>query len=142
MIDITVEVPRIAMEWLRTPFAFNCCCKGKGVDCARFITAVFKEAGLIPEGYHPPPEHGNWIYGKDVNERFFAEEILQYAYEIPFNERQAGDVVSFYWKGIESHLAILKTAKIVIHAVRDKAVLMHHLSAFMDKFCAVYRVKT
>lgn len=39
-------VVRVALTWERTPFEYNACVKGVGVDCGRYPAAVFNEAGI------------------------------------------------------------------------------------------------
>ena len=140
--EVKIEIPRIAKEWLHTPFVMNACCKGKGVDCARFVAGVFKEAGLISKGYNPPPEHNDWVYGKDVNPDTFVNELLRFGDRISFEDREPGDVISFYWMGIESHLGIIiERVTHMIHSVRGKEVIMHPIRIFMPNFCSVYRIR-
>ena len=136
------EIVIIAKEWLRTPYVRNTGIKGKGTDCARFIIGVFKELGLINKGYEPPIEEANWVLGKDVDKDMLINEIKKYAYEIPHEEKQAGDIATFYGEGIESHLAILVDERTIIHAVRGHGVLMHLLKSFSHRLCGIYRIKT
>lgn len=138
--DIQKEIPVLAKDWLKTPFKRNCCCKGKGVDCARFVIGVFKEAGIVSPGYYPPVEEANWTW-KDGNEELFIKEIEKFADKVEYDDRKAGDIVSFKGNGKESHLAILIDDRTIIHAVRGQGVLMHLLKSFMNKFYAVYRVR-
>ena len=134
-------IPKIALEWLHTPFHMNACVKGKGVDCVRFVVGVFKEAGLIPVWYEPPPEHADWFLGKKVDKQLFVRHIKRFGNKINFENRRPGDVFSYFVAETESHLAILLKDDYVIHAVRGKEVLKTRMRALKASFCAVYRIK-
>lgn len=53
-------VIREALTWQRTPFMWEACVKGVGVDCGRFLAAVYNAAGVksieIPKLPHLPPQ--------------------------------------------------------------------------------------
>jgi len=79
----------------------------KGADCANFGITPYKLAGLINEGLRIPHQHKDWMLGKDINPFIFREFILQFAEEVPFDDRKPADMVSFLWQGIESHVGII-----------------------------------
>lgn len=135
---LTEDVPAIALEWVGTPYVYGAKVKGKGVDCARFIIAVFQEAGLIPRGYKPPHQHKDWLYGKNVKADVFVREIVKYGRKIEYQNRRPGDVVSFLYNGIESHLGIIVDDDCIVHAVDKQQVKKVRLRSYSN-LCSVYR---
>lgn len=79
----------------------------KGSDCANFGIAPYKQAGLIDAGIKIPHQHKDWMLGKDINPYMFREFILQFAKEVPFDQRESGDLVTFLYRGVESHVGII-----------------------------------
>jgi cell wall-associated NlpC family hydrolase len=140
MIATGDRIASIADEWIATPFIFGACRKGAGVDCARFVVAVMKEAGLIPPGYQPPKAYADWIYGKKVDKETFIREIVRYCDRVEYDQRQTGDVVSFMFNGIESHIGILTADGCIIHAAQDREVIKTRLKN-MRNIRAVYRIR-
>ena len=140
MDDTQKRICDIAETWLGTPFVYGACRKGCGVDCAKFILGVFKEAGLLEQGVYPPHQHKDWNAGKNVNPDTFMNEILKYGNKIPFDERQPGDVISFIYRNVESHLAILVEDDCIIHAHDGREVIKKRLRSFSN-VCSVYRIK-
>ena len=140
MDDNQKKICDIAKTWLGTPFVYGACRKGSGVDCAKLILGVFKEAQLLDNGVHPPHQHRDWNAGKNVNPDVFKNEILKYADKIPFDERQPGDVISFIYRKVESHLAILIEDDCIIHAYQGREVIKKRLRSF-GNICSVYRIR-
>jgi len=138
--DVQIVVPQIARTWLGTPYHQNTCMKGKGVDCARFLTAIFQEAGLIPLSYQPPPEHRDWIHGKDVDTKQFMRDLLRFGHRVKFDERVPGDVISFTYNGVESHVGVLVENDHIIHACNVSEVMEHPLRAFLSCIEFTYRI--
>jgi hypothetical protein len=68
-----------ARTWERTPYEMNQCCKSAGVDCARFIYAVYRHCGLIQE-----EQIG--IFGGDwschVKEEIYVFRMLRHAVKV------------------------------------------------------------
>ena len=138
--DKLKKVSDIAETWVGTPYKYGVKVKGRGIDCARLILSVFQEAGLIPEGFKPPHQHKDWTLGKDVKEDVFSNHILKYGEKINYDDRQEGDVVSFIFNGIESHLAILVKDDFIIHAKTGEGVKKQRFKQYKN-VCAIYRIK-
>ena len=138
--DIKKKVCDIAESWIGTPYKYGVKVKGKGVDCARFILSVYQEAGLIPVGFHPPHQHKDWVLGKNVNRNAFSDEILKYGEKVEYDDRQAGDVASFLYNGIESHLGIIVEDDFIIHAKTGEGVKKQKFTLYKN-VCGIYRLK-
>jgi len=130
-----------ALSWLHTPYRYGACMKGRGVDCARLILTCFKKADKIPKGYEPPHQHRDWIMGKNIDPETFTRCLLLFAKRISTDLIQKGDVLSFKYIGIESHLGIVVDNENFIHAVTGKCVMIHPIKTFRKKIVAVYRAK-
>jgi len=144
-IAIDVKSPtiiEIAESWIGTPFIYGACQKGRGVDCAKFIYSVFKEYGAIDTDDLPPHLPANWNCGKigKENPDIFKKQLLRYGKIVPFVDRQPGDVISFLYHGVESHVGVLTEDECIIHAVSGKRVMKQRLRSY-NNVCAVYRLK-
>lgn len=137
--EMLATIPEIAESWEGTPYIYGACVKGKGVDCARFIMAVYQKAGFVPPGYRTPHQHREWHYGKHVDKDVFVREILKFSHKISPDDIQPGDVISFLYNGIESHLAIVVGDGCIIHAVSGSRVKKQLLRT-LNNICSVYRV--
>jgi cell wall-associated NlpC family hydrolase len=90
-----------ARKWLNTPWQHNQKLIGHGVDCVRFIEAVFKDSLGFEFGdincYAKMPE------GDEI--LIFLQSI-QYLKQIPLTEISAGDLLLFSFGKIPYHLGI------------------------------------
>jgi len=137
--DLITVIVREAHEWLGTKFVYGGKVKGRGVDCAEFAVRPFKAAGLIHESINIPRQHADWLLAKKIdNPYFFRDYIMTFADKIDFNDRRPGDLISFTYIGIESHVGILIEKDMMIHAVMNSRVRKARLSK-MNNICSVYR---
>lgn len=134
-----------ATAWVGTRFVYGARRKGKGVDCAKMVLGIFKDEGAIPVGVEPPHLSPGWIYGRMAlpeNHRYdFRDFLRKWGNELPFGERHPADVISFYWNGVESHVAILVHDDCVIHADAIKGRVVRQRLSCLRSVCAVYRLK-
>jgi len=135
------EIAKEAETWIGTPYRYGCAYKKKGADCVRYIVAVLKKLKCIGRGYQPPPQHRDWIMGKEVDTTVFVREIKKFATEVDKNDRQMGDVVTFFYGGVESHMAFLVDNDCIVHAVSGRKVMKHPLKSFYKNIASVYRIK-
>jgi len=103
-----------ATKWLRTPFHDDAKRLGVGVDCARFIEAVFQGIGIKLEDF--PPYSPQWHLNRD--QELFAEHVLKYCDEIPAEAVRPGDIVLWRFGRCYSHGAIYCGRGEVIHAMK------------------------
>lgn len=98
------RVDAVAREWIGTPFHDLGEVKGAGVDCAKLLKCVFRDAGLIPdigiENY--APQH--FLHQKE--ERFLAW-VTCFAREIAPEAVKHGDVVLYHVGHVFAHGAIV-----------------------------------
>jgi len=133
------NIVEIAESWIGTPYQYGSMQKGKGVDCAKFVYAVCREAGVVPEGDPPPHMPPGWAQVPKTRVEYdnFSKQILRYGYKIPINERKPGDFVTFIYNGVESHIGVIAEDDCVIHAVSEKKVKKQRLS--LKNVCNIYR---
>lgn len=99
-------IDRIAREWIGTPFADMGEVKGPdgGVDCAKLLKCVFREAGQIEdikvETYSPQ----HFMHQK--TERFLGW-VERFAHEVAINQVRHGDVVLYHIGHVYAHGAIV-----------------------------------
>jgi len=101
------EIVKNAMSGLDARYVNGGVESYKGSDCANFAINPFKQVGLIDDRVKIPHQHKDWMLGKDINPFLFREYILQFAFEVPFDSRQTGDLVTFLYRNIESHVGII-----------------------------------
>jgi cell wall-associated NlpC family hydrolase len=98
------DVLAIARSWLATPFVDGASVRGAGADCARFIEAVYKEAGLIPASYAPPAYTPQ--LGLHQKRELYLEELAKVARKFS-GPPLAGDIAVFKHANIYWHSAIV-----------------------------------
>jgi cell wall-associated NlpC family hydrolase len=108
-------VAKIADSWIGTPYRPNHCLKGRagGVDCARLIAAVYKEAGVFDAGVPPvyPADAVNHPEWKDK----LASELAKYALDVTgkgiygdeHGNPPPGDIIVFLFRRGYSHCGIV-----------------------------------
>jgi len=69
----------------------------------------------------------------------FVRELKKYCGRIQYDDRRAGDIVSFFFNGIESHVGIITASDMVVHAAQDREVIITALK-HMRNICALYRI--
>ena len=143
-ITIQDRIVEEAYSWLGTPYHQGCCIKGinGGISCGDLPVDIFKVMGFIPKSFKLPYIYKDWHRGlkKNVPEDLFRNIILKFGYEISFKERCRGDVITFKYNNIESHIAIIVEDDCIIHAVSGKGVKKQRLRNYKN-ICSVYRVK-
>lgn len=131
-----------ALSLIDTPYRWNSVQPYEGSHCAMFGLTPYKLTGLIDDNVKLPVHHRDWMLGKDVDPNEFRDFIMQFAVEIPFDDRQSGDLVSFIFRGIESHVGILlrRDPDHIIHNPSGEAVKVQRL-AQIPSLKSVYRHK-
>jgi len=135
------DIGIIAESWIGTPYRYGGAHKQKGVDCVRFITSVFKEAGILRKGYQPPKQHRDWMFGKKIDKDYFKNELLKFCNIENITDRKEDDVISFFYDGVESHLGIIVEDDNVIHAPSGRKVMKHPFKMLKTKAVNIYRAK-
>jgi len=132
----------IAYTWMNTPYIQGARQKNRGIDCGNLVLAVFQEAGLIQNNYRLPYIYKDWHRGKlkDVDVNLFKNILLKFSDIIPFEKHGRGDVVSFFYNKIESHVAVIVDDDCIIHAVSNHGVKKQRLRNY-GNVCAIYRIK-
>ncbi len=107
-----------AMSWLGTPYMHHQSCKGHGADCVGFVYGVYKAVGLIPADWKPPAYSRQWHLHQ--NEELLVEGVLRLGgWELAIDQALPGDVVTFQYGKVASHVAIALPDQRVIHAHMD-----------------------
>jgi cell wall-associated NlpC family hydrolase len=106
-----------ARQWIGTPWRHNQKCKGHGVDCVRFIEAVFKDDlgyqfGNIDKYARIPEDDALLMFLEDNG-------LLK---QIPLTDIQSGDLLLFRLGEIPYHLGISNGTG-MIHADSNHGVI-------------------
>jgi cell wall-associated NlpC family hydrolase len=104
-------VIREALTWRQTPFQWECCIKRVGVDCARFIAAVFVNAGVKYIDIENFPKFpSNWYLHRQLDDKdLLLDEFKKYAVEYDLAEHtpMPGDVLLVKRGRSSAHSAIV-----------------------------------
>ena len=99
-------VDRVAREWIGTPFHDLGEVKGPkgGVDCAKLLKCVYRDAGVIPDFEIDPysPQH----FQHSPEEKFIGY-VIRFAHEIERERVQTGDVALYKIGKAYAHGAIV-----------------------------------
>lgn len=119
--DVVAE----AMTWLRTPHEHGQCVKGAGVDCGRFLIAVFQACDVVP-----PIEPGAYPYDYHLhrNEERYLPLVESVAHRI-HDEPKPGDIALFKFGRVISHGAIMLEPPDFIHTHVYQGVVLDSLEA-------------
>jgi cell wall-associated NlpC family hydrolase len=141
-ITIQDKLITIAESWMNTPYIQGARQKNRGIDCGNLILAIFQEAGLVNPLVKLPYLYKDWHRGKveNIDKNFFRNILLKFADIISFDEHDRGDVISFFYNNIESHVAVIVEDDCIIHAVSNHGVKKQRLKNYRN-VCAVYRIK-
>jgi NlpC/P60 family putative phage cell wall peptidase len=104
-----------ARLWIRTPYVHQASVRGAGCDCLGLLRGVWRGIyGTEPE--LPPPYCADWAEAS--GQETLAEAARRYLIEIPQEEREAGDILLFRWRGHlpAKHCAIATSATSMVHA--------------------------
>ena len=120
------QIWREALTWISTPYHDLACRKSVGVDCGQFIIGVAKELGVLPFTWRCPP----YAPERHLHSRIDLMSGLLEACgctPVAWEDRQAGDVLTFRFGLVVSHAAFLLPAGDLVHAVVDKGVVRQPL---------------
>lgn len=110
------SVIEAARGWILTPFHMNACLKGAGVDCGRFIAAVYEEAGVLPH-YEVEQIPGDWYQHTD--DEWYIRTVLRVLREV--DAPGPGDTALFKIGRVYGHAALVTAWPEVIHVCRTGA---------------------
>ena len=103
-----------AVQWLDTPYHHQARLKGIGVDCAQFVAAVYED--ISGKTINTPVYSPEWhLHNKQ-------EKLLDILISFGCKEKdymEPGDILTFKFGRVNSHLGILISATEFIHARLD-----------------------
>lgn len=98
------RIDAIARQWIGTPFHDEAEVRGAGVDCAKLLKCVFRDAGVIPD--IAIPHYSPQFFLHQADERFLAW-VERFAREIPEERVRPGDVALYRIGLCHAHGAIV-----------------------------------
>lgn len=124
------------LSWQGTRWIHGQCLKGVGTDCVRFICAIGKFAGWIPEGYKVPVYHQDWALHNKVS--MLETEIQKFAIKVqpPY---QIGDIFLFVYGMCASHAGLHIGENEMVHSYRGKGVVRSPLTHYWRNFHSAWR---
>ena len=115
-----------ARSWLNTPFIDSQCCKGFGVDCAYFLSAVATESVVVEHVEIPPYSPQIYLHKKPDGtwDDTYEKIIRQYAHEISEAQVKPGDMVLYKIAHSYTHGGIIESwPDKIIHPIRPYGVI-------------------
>jgi cell wall-associated NlpC family hydrolase len=119
--NIREQLSAIARTWLGTPFYPHMAKRGIGADCVQLVMAIYKEAGLIPEGETLPKY--SLQGGEHLNESIVLKWLSTCGYVQPEQTPGPGSVITFRIGKVDHHVAIMISDTKFIHSARRFGVI-------------------
>ena len=136
--DLSDRILAEARKWIGTPWHHNQCCKGVGVDCARFYQGILKNACGVEfelENYSRRASNGSLL--RQIRAVTVLNELT-----IP-NDSQAGDLLVFMIGAEPGHCGV-STGDGMIHADQGRGMVIEIPNlgqAWRSRLCAAFRVR-
>jgi len=105
-----------AMKWLDTPYHNQAKVKGVGVDCAMLVVGVAEE--MFDKKINTPVYSPEWHLHNSEEKMLEVIEAFG-CKEVPVEEREIGDILTFKFGRVQSHMGILISENEFIHARLD-----------------------
>ena len=126
--DNRLRIVLEAHEWVGTPYHHQARVKGVGVDCAQLV------AGVAENVFPRLKPINNQVYSVEWHLHNKEEKMCQIiesfkCTEKPIDQRFPGDIITFKFGRVQSHMGILIEDNQFIHARMDiKKVVINQLS--------------
>ena len=104
-----------ALTWRGTKYHHHQSCKGAGCDCVGFVAGVCIAVGLLPKTWQPETYSREWHLHQNQEALLTGMSKLG-ARQIPLEQAQPGDIITFQYGRVSSHLGILLPGDRIIHA--------------------------
>lgn len=140
-VDKQLQIVISATSWLNTPYHHHGKIRGVGVDCAQFLVAVAYENGLITEEqYKSVPNYPVQWHLHNREEKLLEMVESFNCVEIPKELTQPGDIITFQFGRVTSHLGIKISETEFIHARYDvgRVVINTLQQEWADKWTKTY----
>lgn len=140
-VDKQHQIVRSALSWQDTPYHHHGRIRGVGVDCAQFLVGVAYENGLITEEqYNSVPNYPVQWHLHNREEKLLEMVESFNCVVVPNEDAQPGDIVTFKFGRVASHLGILIADKRFIHARYDvgRVVINTMQQEWFDKWTKTY----
>lgn len=129
-----------AREWIDTPYVHQARVKGVGVDCGQLIAGVALGVGIAKE-VNIPGYSVEWHWHNNQEKMCEIAESLG-CYQIPLEERQPGDILTFKIYKVQAHMGILVTPTRYVHAMNGsigKVAEVELQGRMLDRLGRAYR---
>lgn len=138
--NIYEKLEKEIMEWINTPFFWNACVKGRGVDCSHFLEVIGIHIGILDEflKFNLPI---NWyetserelLYESFITVLNNLRDDLSYL-EINGNGVFRGDLCLFSIKSKRmNHSGIYLEGNRLVHVFPDVGLVIHPFHGFWER---------
>lgn len=135
------DIVNEATSWYETPYHHKARLKGVGVDCAMLVAGVAIQLNILPTDFVIPEYSVQWHLHNDEEKLL---EILDGVNCIKLankEDAQLGDILTFQYGRVTSHLGILINDNQIIHARVDfgKVVINDLDEDMLNRWTNTYR---
>ncbi len=126
-----------ALTWEGTPYHHQAKLKGVGVDCAMLVVGIAQQIGALPKDINIKVYSPEWhLHNK---EEMMCDLIESYHCELT-DELLPGNILTFKYGRVQSHLGILLNDNQFIHARVDigKVVINELGEEFLKRLGRIY----
>lgn len=117
MIDMRQRIVEEARSWNGTPYHNQAKLKGVGVDCAMLVVAVAQEVGALSKDINIDTSYSpEWALH---NRKELMCELIEQYQCVRTDELLPGNIITFRYGRVQSHMGIMLNNNQFIHAVRD-----------------------
>jgi len=117
MKNIQEQIAEKAKEWANDKVRYKH--RGhtrNGCDCSGLLVGVMRELGYL-KNFKMPNYPVDWnLHGFKYKHNYLTEKICKYAYKIPMNEKQPGDVLLFKYLKVICHSGIYVGNELFVHS--------------------------
>ena len=129
-----------AMDWVGTPYHHQARLKGVGVDCAQLVAGVAENVFPRLKPINTEVYSVEWhLHNKEEKMCEMIEKFK--CTQVSLEEMQPGDIITFKFGRVQSHMGILVTDGQFIHARMDvKKVVINQLSGeWLERLGRAYK---
>lgn len=136
-----MSIEAAAKSWIGTPFFPHGYIKGHGCSCQTLVTAIYSEAGILPENFRVPEGPLDWSLAQTESliEKFVDDHLRDYFVSVD-GPPQAGDLLGFKVGGCIHHLGICLGVEFV-HCLRHSGVILNRLddATYLQRLQRIWR---
>ena len=113
------DIVNEALTWLETPYHHKAMVKFAGVDCAMLVAGIAYELGIISRDLVLPDYSVQWHLHNNEEKLLDVLNSVGCKQRKDKNKAEPGDILTFQYGRVSSHLGVLINNNQIIHARLD-----------------------